>query len=769
MSDPTIVTEPSNAVSAASMPARVLVCDDHEATRYTTSRLMSREGYRVLEAGTGQQCLELAIHEQPDLVILDVNLPDMIGYDVCRKLKLNADTSWIPVMHLSASFTEPEHRARGLDGGADAYLTDAAAPEVLLATVRALLRASMAERTMRKMALEWQQTFDSITDAILVTDLRGRVLRCNRAACALLGKPSAEIILQHLDVLLQSTLGEMRAIFFEEDEPERGIAPREVKEVRFGHRWMRISADTLPSSSGDSGGAVFIISDVTRRKELEEQLRQRTQQLAESEAFYRFIGEKVTFGVWRTDARGRNTYFSSNFPDTVGMTEDELHEFGWIKAIHPEDVDPLVTKWNEHVKTGAEWEHEFRIVDRNGKVRTLLGIGRPIHGEEGKIRGWAGVNIDITNVKELERQLEIKTTALASSEAFYRGVSESIPYGVWQTGPDGGPQYLSQSFLDLIGMSMDEVRQSGWTNSLPPEDVDAMLDKWSRCVRGNLDWDYEHRIIGRDGRMYYVLSRGKPVLSEEGRLTGYVGINLDITALKEAEQRLHEIIEELDAFTHSVSHDLRGPLANVSLYADILMRDCNQQLTEEGKRHLASILASTENMKELIERLLQLARVSGQQLEMRQVDTAEVVQQVLHENEAEIERRGVKVEVGQLPCVHGDPLLLKQVFANLLSNSLKYTRPRGADARIEIGYDAEAADPSFYVRDNGIGFRRESAHKLFQVFQRLHRPDEFEGSGVGLSIAQRIMARHGGRIWASSQENVGAEFRFSFRGAAQLP
>jgi PAS domain S-box-containing protein len=251
-------------------PATVLYVDDDADTRRTFRWIFEHAGYSFREAATGRDALQLA-SAKPDLVVLDVNLPDINGFEVCRRIKAHPATSGIPVLHLSAVYVTPEDRAHGLEEGADAYLTKPVEPGELLAHVHALLRIHQAEERARLEAQHWQATFDAISDGVCLLDGRGRVLRCNRALAALAGLPPQEVVGRSYRDLLTPSSVQAGVLPF---EPMLASRKREVAELSLGLRWVQVTADPLPGPDGSVSGAVYILSDITERKRLEEQLRQ---------------------------------------------------------------------------------------------------------------------------------------------------------------------------------------------------------------------------------------------------------------------------------------------------------------------------------------------------------------------------------------------------------------------------------------------------------------------------------------------------------------
>jgi signal transduction histidine kinase len=223
--------------------------------------------------------------------------------------------------------------------------------------------------------------------------------------------------------------------------------------------------------------------------------------------------------------------------------------------------------------------------------------------------------------------------------------------------------------------------------------------------------------------------------------------------------------KELEAFTYSASHDLRAPLRHMDGFARLLSEECSGELGSTAGHYLDRIQQGARQMGRLVDDLLNLARVGRQDLRRQAIGLNSLVEEVLRELPPEARERSIEWRIARLPFVDGDPHLLKQVFMNLISNAIKFTRPR-EHAVIEIGQIAKDGRVAVYVRDNGIGFSMKYADKLFKVFQRLHRPEDFEGTGVGLATVQRIIHKHGGRVWAEGELDKGATFYFALEAGA---
>ncbi|HEY3158829.1 MAG TPA: ATP-binding protein [Vicinamibacterales bacterium] len=230
--------------------------------------------------------------------------------------------------------------------------------------------------------------------------------------------------------------------------------------------------------------------------------------------------------------------------------------------------------------------------------------------------------------------------------------------------------------------------------------------------------------------------------------------------VRERTEELHASNSELEAFSYSVSHDLRAPLRHITGFATLLEQQAGASLDEHGRRYLTTITEAAARMATLIDDLLAFSRMGRASVSKRRVDLSQLVGEARNEVSADLNGRRIAWEIHDLPAVDADPALLRPVLVNLLSNAVKYTGTRD-HARIEVGTESRDGEVVVFVRDNGVGFDMAYAHKLFGVFQRLHRADEFGGTGIGLANVRRIIQRHGGRTWAEGAVDAGATFYFS--------
>lgn len=368
---------------------------------------------------------------------------------------------------------------------------------------------------------------------------------------------------------------------------------------------------------------------------------------------------------------------------------------------------------------------------------------------------------------------------LNQSEAERKLALEDSGLGTWRY-RRASRCFVSEGSLNrLLGLPVAprESTWEQWMERVHPEDRARVDEAFARSLQTGVELEIEYRLVTPDGVERWVRDRGRGV--EGGRdVAEMAGTLLDITDRKRSEEeilRLNADLERrvaqrtaeledsnrnLEAFAYSVSHDLRAPLRIISGYAEVLLEDRGEDLPPDHKLCLGRIVDGARKMNRLIDDLLQFSRLGQQPLKLQRTSMDRLVDEVIQDFDTEVARRQVEWIRHPLPAIECDPGLMRQVLYNLVSNALKYSRPR-SPAVIEIGSRRGANDEVLFVRDNGVGFDSNASTRLFGVFQRLHSAQQFEGNGVGLATAARIIRRHGGRIWAESQPEQGATFYVS--------
>lgn len=322
---------------------------------------------------------------------------------------------------------------------------------------------------------------------------------------------------------------------------------------------------------------------------------------------------------------------------------------------------------------------------------------------------------------------------------------------------------LNPRWETTLGFTIQELLASPFIEFVHPDDRERTQAEVQRLTEGLVTLSFENRYRCKDGSYRWFLWNAVP--DAEGRLV-YAAAR-DVTERRQMEEQLQlragqleTANKELEAFSYSVSHDLRAPLRAIDGFSLILLEDYADTLDAEGQRLLGVVRDNTQKMSQLIDDLLAFSRIGRAQIAASTIHMRALVQELLEELKPTLGERAVHFEVKPLPEVRGDRAMIRQVVVNLLANAVKFTRPRPR-AEIEVGARVDNGQAIYYVKDNGAGFDMQYANKLFGVFQRLHRQEEFEGTGVGLAIVQRVVHRHGGRVWAEGKVNEGATFYFS--------
>jgi PAS domain S-box-containing protein len=492
------------------------------------------------------------------------------------------------------------------------------------------------------------------------------------------------------------------------------------------------------------------------------------------------VVDSLPVGVAILDSQGGNIRSNDAFEEIWGHPRPQPREVG--------DYAKFKAWWEEsgNLVQPEEWasaralrEGEpvvgqlMKIETFDGADRIVLNSAAPIRDAKGEIAGCVVAIQDITDLRRAEE-------ALRRSERLYRAIGESIDYGVWMCAPDGRNIYASESFLKLVGLTQQRCSDFGWGDVLHPDDAEPTVAAWIECVRTGGNWDVEHRYRGVDGKWHPILARGVPVRDEKGEILCWAGINLDISALKSAEERIagsyeqarQEIArrqeveadlrrsnEDLSQFAFAISHDLRSPLNAVTSFARQLKEDYQKELGEEADTYLSYITGATDRMRRLITDLLAYSRLASEGGgEAASLNSDQALRSAELNLQERIRETGTAITHDPLPDVAANSTLLVQLFQNLLENAMKF---RGEEApRIHVSAERQNQDWVFCVSDNGIGIAQEHLDQIFRIFKRLHG-DEFEGTGIGLAICKKIVERHGGRMWVESELGKGARFYFT--------
>jgi PAS domain S-box-containing protein len=360
-----------------------------------------------------------------------------------------------------------------------------------------------------------------------------------------------------------------------------------------------------------------------------------------------------------------------------------------------------------------------------------------------------------------ERTQQASLLNLTHDTIFVRDMSDIITY--WNR---GAQELYGWTAEEAFGKRAHQLLQTVFP--IPIDEIRAELLRTDR-------WEGELEKTKADGTQVVVASRWSLRRDLQERPVAILETNNDVTERKRTEEKIRKlnddlekrtaeleaINKELEAFAYTISHDLRAPLRHIAGYTELLQKNASSILDEKSHRYMMMILESAKRMGDLIDDLLAFSRIGRAETKMTMVGLEQLVKEALSEVQQETEGRNMDWKIGALPNLYGDRSMLRLALVNLVSNAVKFTRTR-PQPKIEIGCaDGEEDEVVVFIRDNGVGFEMKYVNKLFGVFQRLHRAEEFEGTGIGLATVQRIIHRHGGRVWAEGIVDRGATFYFS--------
>ncbi len=369
----------------------------------------------------------------------------------------------------------------------------------------------------------------------------------------------------------------------------------------------------------------------------------------------------------------------------------------------------------------------------------------------------------------IQEERKMAAEALQMKEARLHLAHDAAKAGAWEWDIHTNKNVWSEELWKLYGLEPHccEPTYEAWRQTVHPDDREKVEQIVQGAAANHTELNAEWRVRDRDGSLRWLMSRGRPFCDTEGQVVRYIGIVMDITERKQMEETLKErswqleaANSELDSFAYSVSHDLRAPLRAIDGYARMILRMQGERFDENTTRQFNLIRDNAKIMGRLIDDLLALSRLGRAALSISLFDLEVLARDVWEEQKSYYADRSIEMTINPMPPATGDPSLIRQVLINLLSNAVKFSKARETP-RIEIGGWRGETENVYYVRDNGVGFDMHYHDKLFGVFQRLHSGTDYEGSGVGLSIVQRIIHRHGGQVWAEGEIENGATFYFS--------
>ena len=603
---------------------------------------------------------------------------------------------------------------------------------------------------------QWADAFEHCAHGIAIGDpATNRITVCNSAFAAL-HKSRIENIVGSSILSLYAPSDHDHVRHNVKRSDQIGHAQFEAIMIRRDHSTFPVQMD-LVSVHGDDGDLLYRVAtaqDISERKK------------AEKEILYQAsIIEHINDAVITSDQDLLITGWNSAAEQMYGWKEEEVIGTTGKDILKTEFFSTAREEAIRELRTEGEFSAEVIQQRKDGtrihvETRTVA-----VPGANGEITSFVSVNRNITDRKKAEADS-------LESEMRYHRVLDTMMEGCQIIDFEWRYAYVN----DVVALQGKHTREEllGRTmmETYPGIEQTELFATLEKCMTERTLHRMENRFVFPDGTVGWFELSIQPVRE------GVFILSTDITERKRAEHevrqlnekleerviertgQLHAANKELEAFSYSVSHDLRAPLRAINGYTRILAEDYTAVLDDEGKRICNVIITEAQRMGDLIDDLLSFSRLSRKEIQSARVDMKALVYSVYGELTREPDRERIDFKVGKLPATEGDPALLHQVWVNLVSNAIKFSSKKDR-AVIEVGTKKSDRENIYCIRDNGAGFDIQYVDKLFGVFQRLHSEDEFEGTGVGLAIVQRIVQRHGGRVWAEGEVDKGATFYFA--------
>jgi PAS domain S-box-containing protein len=530
---------------------------------------------------------------------------------------------------------------------------------------------------------------------------------------------------------------------------------------------LLLSAVPLLDDKGSVRGSLTAGVDITRIKLTENALR-------ESEERLRLAQTLGNVGVWDWNTVTNELHFTPELEQLYGLNKGTIKSYeDWRQLTHPDDIGKIEAERDEKIANHEPFDLEFRVLHKSGQKHWLSAKGGAIYNDEGDVLRVLGINTDITErkkadkkIQDLIEQLQQANEEYRKSEDRFQTLADNIPNLAWMANAEGWIFWYNKQWYEYTGTTLEEMQGWGWQKVHHPDYVDSITEEWNTKLKNEEPYDNIFPLKGKDGNYRWFLTRVTPIRDAQGNLIRWFGTNTDVTERINREEELEITMndlehsnKELEQFAYITSHDLREPLRMITSFLQLLERRYKDQLDQDANEFIGFAVDGAKRLDAMTNDLLQYSKITSEKREVTQVNFERVLEYALTNLKVPIEENKAVITHDPLPTINGDEQLKVQLFQNIIGNAIKYRSEKTPE--IHISATKEKNHYLFSIKDNGIGISPEHLERIFTIFQRLHTNEEYEGTGIGLAIAQKIVHQQGGQIWVESEIGKGTTFYFT--------
>jgi len=710
----------------------IIIIDEDESTCKSLALILKKQGYEVETVGTGYEVLEKVKKRDFNLAILNFKLPDIDGVELLAPLKKMRP--FMDIIMITA-YSSLETVIRALNEGASAYIMKPMEIDDILNKIINIFEKQhlITEKTKLKQDLHYQAMLvENVSDAIISTDKNLKIKSWNKAAEKMYGWNSDEVIGKLLPEIIPEEYPYAQKGEVNEQIFENGFWKGEINQKKKDNTLINIfsSSTLIRDNMGKIKGVVTINQDFTERKKVVLKLFKETEKMKK----YLDIAGVILVVL---DKRGNIVMLNKKGYKILQYTEGELIGRNWFDTCLPrqniKEVYEVFKKLMRNEIENTEF-YENSILTKSGKEKIIAWHNALLFDNNGEIIGTLSSGEDITERKKTE--MEITSLAKFPSEnpnPVLRVTNEKVIY------------------FNKVAETIFEIKED---YKLPELVMDAIFKAINNDVINIMELELNNRSYS------FVIT---PIKEE-----GYVNIyGRDITELKKVEQdlissinNLKNVNSELERFAYVASHDLQEPLRMITSFIQLLEKRYKDKLDEEANEFITFIVDGAKRMQLMISDLLFYSRIGRKEKEFSQLDINIILENVISNLRIKIEESNAKITHDHLPILIGNEAEFVQLLQNLIYNALKFHRKEETPV-VHISAKFQKNQWIFSVRDNGIGIDSQFFDRIFIIFQRLHKKEEYDGTGIGLAICKKIIERHDGKIWVESEVGKGSTFYFS--------